>query len=398
MSNEDRSSGIAVPGVSRRAVLATGAATLVAGCQSDGFGSDARQTTVDIDCEASDGWRQYQTDAANSGTRTQRTPPFDAELTSVGSVSEFSGGVVVDDARRAFFGDQQAVRAIDVREGDERWRREFNSLVSATPVLACNAVVVQTSVRTYALDRSDGTTLWEASPGNQFAEPLSDGRHVFVASSVPTALDLRDGSTRWSHDLTDVTPWGCCLGDGCLVVTGLTDRGGVAVGLDAASGDRRWRTDLPNPVKASPTYRDGTAYVPDEGTHLVALSIETGDVEWRTRPYDSLPGGRWAATPTVAGDTVVVPSGNGGTTAAVDRASGETVWEVETGPTLAPPVATGSGVVVGTMNEGLFLVDADGTVVDRRTDTRAGSQMALTDAGLFYKTAGMDVEFVHLGE
>jgi outer membrane protein assembly factor BamB len=197
-------------------------------------------------------------------------------------------------------------------------------------VLACNTVLVQTSTKTYALDRSDGTTLWEASPGNQFAEPLSDGRSVFVASGAPTALDLRDGTVTWSHDLTDVTPWGCCLGNGILVVTGPTDGGGAVVGLDAASGDRRWRTDLSRVVKAAPTYRDGTVYVPDEGAQLVALTTDTGDVEWRTRPYDSIPGDRRATTPTVADDTVIVPSGNGGTTAAVDRANGEMAWELET--------------------------------------------------------------------
>ena len=59
-------------------------------------------------------------------------------------------------------------------------------------------------------------------------------------------------------------------------------------------------------MKPSLTYRDGTAYVPDEGAHLVALSVETRDVEWRTRPYDSVPGDRRATTPTVAGDTLVV--------------------------------------------------------------------------------------------
>ncbi|WP_255149133.1 PQQ-binding-like beta-propeller repeat protein [Halorarius halobius] len=381
--------------VSRRALLATGAAALAAGCQVGPLEGDDPGRTVAVDCDRSTGWRQYQTDAANSGVRAARPPSLDGDIERLAPVGERNGGVAVGDDG-VYFGDQQSVRALDVA-GRERWRREFRSLVYATPVLVCDAVVVQASTRTVALDRGDGTTLWEADAGAQFSEPLFDGERLFVAGGVTAAVDVADGTVRWSTDL-DVDPWGCCLGDGTLVVAGPTDDGGALVGLDAASGERLWRTDLSRALKAAPTFRDGVAYVPDEGNGVHAVDAATGDLLWQRRPYDEIPGDRRASSPTATGESVVVPSGNGGTTVGVDPSTGERRWSVETGPTLAPPVATGAGVLVGTMNEGLFRVGPDGDVRGRRSDTRAGSQMALTDAGLFYKTAGLDPGLVRFTE
>lgn len=379
----------------RRSLLATGAAALTAGCGAVGDLLGAGQGAVEVDCGHTGGWHQYQADAANSGTRALELPSFEASPTTLGPVEDWMGGVAVDADRRAFVSDSQDVWAVEAGDGSELWRRTFDSLVNTTPILRCNAVVVQTSMRTYALTKADGTTLWEASPGDPSAEPLVDDDRVFVASGVPTALDLEDGTEVWSRDVA-VDSWGACLGDDVVVVAGRTDGGGALVGLDAESGERVWRTDLPRGVKTPPTCADGTVYMPDEGNGLIAASVRSGDVEWRTEPYRRVGGLRRGATPAVVDDTVVLPSGNGPRTVGVDRASGETRWKLDTGPTLAPPLVTADGVLVGAVNDGLFLVAPDGTLLDRKADTRVGSQMALTEAGLFYQTGDLSAELVHL--
>ena len=387
---------IETPTLSRRGLLATATISFTAGCQAVGQFFDERNRSVEIHCDTTGGWHQYQRDAANTGTRSRQAPSFDFEPTAIDVVSERSGGIAVDAEQRVFVSDQQDIWVAEAGDDSEIWRRGFDSLIYSTPILTCNAVVVQTSTKTYALDKTAGTTLWEASPGSQFGEPLADGPRLFIPSGVLTARDIRDGSSIWNQELDGIEPWGCCLGDETLVIAGETDDGGALVGVDAATGEGQWRTDIQRPVKASPTYDDGTMYIPDEGNQLFALAVETGTVEWQTEPYEELPGRRRATTPTIAKDTVVVPSGNGGRTVGVDRFGGEPLWEVDSGPTLAPPLATESEVIVGTMNEGIFRIGTDGAVNDRLTDTRVGSQMALTDAGLFYKTAGVEVELVYI--
>jgi outer membrane protein assembly factor BamB len=148
------------------------------------------------------------------------------------------------------------------------------------------------------------------------------------------------------------------LGEGTLVVpleTGL-------VGLDAASGDERWRAgeDLqPEFAGASPLVVDGTVYMP-LGVSLYALDVTTGETRWRfpiglqslsmpavadgtvyfagqdTYVYalDAADGTeRWRtktdagveANVTVAAETVCVAT-DAGTVYALDRETGETRW------------------------------------------------------------------------
>jgi outer membrane protein assembly factor BamB len=396
LEEEVSASGTSSTVTSRRAFLATGVAALTAGCQAVGDLLGDEEETMNAGCGPSQGWHQYQVDAANSGRQALRVPSFDAEPTTLGGVEDFVGGVAVDAERRVFVSDEQEVWAVDADEERELWRRLLDAPVSGTPILGCDAVVVQTYDGTHALKKTDGSTIWEAGFGQLSGDPLADGRRIFVASDVPAALDVVDGTDVWTQDAVDLDPWGCCLGDGVLVVAGQTDGGGALVGLDAESGEHMWRTDLQRGVKTSPTFADGTVYVPDKGNGLVAVSTDSGDVEWQTDPYARIANTRRATTPTVVGETVVVSSGNGPTTVGVDRASGETRWELDTGPTLAPPLATESGVLVGAVNEGLFLVDPDGTLREHKRDTRVGSQMALTEAGLFYQTGHRSSELVHL--
>lgn len=381
--------------VTRRSFLALGAA-LSAGCQANWPSGGDQASTVTVECNTSGSWTQFQADAANTGACGRRAPSMDADLTELAEVAERSGGIVADGERRVFVVDQQDVWALDNAEASESWRRSFDSLVTTTPLLLCDALAVQTSIKTYALDSATGETLWEASPGNQFADPVLDGRHAYIASGVPTALDLRDGSTVWTHELSGVSPWGCCLADETVVVAGKRDDGGALVGLDAASGERQWRTDFGNPIKTSPTYDDGTAYVPDMWGGVYAVAAATGSVEWQTTVYEQLPSSRRSPTPTVVDGTLVVPSGNARRSVGLDAADGTEQWQLETGPTLAPALDTENGIVMGTMNEGLFLIGEGGSVSDSRADTRVASQMALRDDGLFFKAYGREISLSHL--
>ncbi len=375
----------------RRAVLAACGAALAAGCTAPDVIGGGREDVEALSCDRTGGWRQHQGDAANSGVATP-LPAIDGERdVLVEGLDELAvgAGVAVDADGRAFTGEERAVLAADPDDGAELWRRSLRTDVVGTPVLSCDGVVVQTRVRTVALDAVDGSVLWKREQNNAKGAPVADGETLYVPDDITGALDVASGEVRWTAEFDEgVSPQGCCLADGTLVLCGRRDGGGFLAGVDPESGERRWRTDLGVRVNAAPVSREGTVYVPDEANGVHAVAAASGERVWRAEPYEPYPGDRRGSTPTVVGSTVVVPGGNGAKTVGVDAETGASRWRIETGPVLAPPLSTPDGALVGTANEGLFLVSPDGEVVARATDTRAGAPMALTDAGLFYKTLG----------
>jgi outer membrane protein assembly factor BamB len=76
---------------------------------------------------------------------------------------------------------------------------------------------------------------------------------------------------------------------------------GNVLAVDADSGDRRFRTELPRLANGGLAYRDGRLYVGDAAGRLHALDAATGDRVWTTSLGDHAVG-----TPTTYGDRVYV--------------------------------------------------------------------------------------------
>lgn len=103
--------------------------------------------------------------------------------------------------------------------------------------------------------------------------------HLYVAtdSGVAMALDAETGDTLWRHDLgspSDSSP--AVAGD--LVYLGTRDHRMVA--LDIATGQPRWERDLGNIVLGSPIVVDGTLYIGSTNGNLEALDAATGGPRW----------------------------------------------------------------------------------------------------------------------
>lgn len=374
----------------RRAVLAALGAAATAGCADGTVPWVGREAVDALACDASGGWRQFQADPGNTGRTSVSPPSFDAEAEMlVDGIRNGAAapGVVVDDRGRVFAPDGTTTLGYDSRGGTELWRRSLDAPIAGTPVLACDGVVVATITGTVALSADDGGILWEQSLGGS-GPPVADDETIYLPGGVTSALDVASGAKRWTTEFDDVSVRTCCLADGTLVVAGKTEAGGMLVGLDPGTGEKRWRTDARNQISAAPAYHDGTVYVPDEGNQVYAVDAETGDVRWQVAAYGDYPGDRRGSAPAVTGSTVVVPSGNGETTVGLDRETGDRRWTLDTAQVLGSPIPTENGVVIGSINQGLYRVSESGEVTDRATDTRAGGPMALTEAGLFYKTAG----------
>ena len=124
--------------------------------------------------------------------------------------------------------------------------------------------------------------------------------------------------------------------DGLLVTTGRVDGGVFCFALDAETGKQRWKTQVGRTsrnVMSTPTVHDGRVYAVDPDGELVCLRASDGKILWQ-RSYVEEFGGRlmsgrgYGESPLIDGDRLLVtPGGAEAMVVALDRKTGQTVWE-----------------------------------------------------------------------
>ena len=211
----------------------------------------------------------------------------------------------------------------------------------------------------------DGELVWSHFGGAPVtARPtMADGR-VFVGSvdDVLYALDAASGDLVWRYarpeDPTrhsELTLFGAPspVLDGDLLLAGFSD--GAAVALSASSGTTQWERRVgegtyPDLI-GTPVVADGDLYVGGFSEPLVSLDLDTKSVRWRVDAGT-------ADASLVDGDRLYHP-GSDGKLRAIDRRTGATIWtwDSETSGALTTPQATGAGLMLGSSDGGLYLVD-----------------------------------------
>lgn len=188
----------------------------------------------------------------------------------------------------------------------------------------------------------------------------------------------RDGQvTGWPDRLADPGAWPEALEPGWRVEVGLGHASPVVVGeqvfvfsregedetlraLDAATGEARWKSGYPAPYtmhrsalshgpgpKATPEVAGGRVFTLGISGILSAWNATDGALLWRRTEEDRFRAAQWPLYGTGAsplalpgGETVLVHLGEpaGGVLAALDAATGETVWEIAgDGPAYVSP-------------------------------------------------------------
>ena len=129
------------------------------------------------------------------------------------------------------------------------------------------------------------------------------------------------------------------VSDGTIYVQGSRSGRSVVFALDAAGGGVRWERELGprlrdsrgNGPRGTPTVAGDSLYALTGMGELARIALVDGSVRWRRnilRDFDQR-NISWgiSESPLIEGDSVVVmPGGDRGAIAALDRESGETVW------------------------------------------------------------------------
>ncbi|QDO88252.1 S8 family serine peptidase [Ornithinimicrobium ciconiae] len=292
----------------------------------------------------------------------------------------------------------------------QEWSTRLGAALFNSPVAdATSAYVLDNTGRLTAVDLATGQTRWQVpTGGGQRATPAisPDGTTVYVTtgnSATMLALSAADGSTTWSYSFdgdvpTYATP---TVVDGTVYVAAGSGDAGSVHAVDAATGERVWRTPIGGGVFFGPSVADGVAVAASTGTGtVVGLDTTTGELLWQrsdtisitlpaidagkvylgtTNPeftngtllaLDLQTGAQlWQAeghgdsqgsSPVLYGDLVILGSHTAGAVSAYDATSGELVWNHFVGSAVTSSVAvTTSGVVLGaSQNWGVYALDA----------------------------------------
>jgi polyvinyl alcohol dehydrogenase (cytochrome) len=418
----------------RTVAIVLGAAALLAGCDSGSdSGSDGDSSAASTVESGGVDWPLSNRDLANTrfaaGESTLTADTVD-DLTETWSIDELVGvsgtPVVVDGV--AYFGDWTSmVRAVEAKTGDEIWTTELAGLVLGSPAVDGNALYVAGGRTLYRLDRATGEIGWEATTNEHSfamisASPVVADGLVFqgVASgevAVPMddytfrgsigAYDAATGAEEWrlvttpgddtggagvgiwSTPAVDVERGLLYVGTGNTYEEPSSDLADSLLAIDYATGEVEWSTQFTNPdvfSAGNPTGKDAdVGAAPNmwtsDGQDLVgagdktgvyrALDRDTGDVVWETRlTPGSLFGGDIGTSAFVDGKIIVASNvGNPETNVptnvakvfALDPASGEILWEAEEiEGSIYAPVSGAPGIAfVGTTNGALLALDAE---------------------------------------
>ncbi len=372
-------------------------------------------------------------DAVGSGTLDRLEQVWFAE-----TEAEVTGApAVTDDA--LFVGDWSGrVYALNRATGEQLWTRDlpphppvYAGQIPASPVVTevdgQEALVVASGRTAWALSTTDGEPLWqhvlgdpdddedpiqiEASPA--VAEGLvilpTDVHNDLDHSSGLVALDLADGTSRWTWDPEEGTPsngcgsiWGSpsvdveaglvVVGTGsCFVEDSFTDHTEAIVGVDLATGEARWSFQ-PRPFNGEDWDFAGAPNLFDIGDRPVAglgnkdgsyyvVDRESGELVWQAEAVPPAATGTGFAFGGFIGATAVGPDADGrlvvaGGTAVgdcpcqhgLDAATGEILWQSdEAGGTYGASGAAGGAVFASGIDQTLRAFDlADGEVLWER--------------------------------
>jgi outer membrane protein assembly factor BamB len=223
-------------------------------------------------------------------------PTAGASLAWTAELGEETTGAAVTDGQRVYIEDSTGrLTALDMASGTVAWAAVVGTEGSGvTPVLAGDAILASDTAEPYAiqaLDAATGAVRWTVTDQWFYEQPVVVGDTVVVSKGYEVlALALADGSERWLTEMDDDTLWTGLTPAGDVLVAGTSN--GHVVGLDAATGDVRFRTPMPRGDKTiwSVGVVGDVVLAYDDDAYVTALSAASGEQLWTLDAGASFPG------------------------------------------------------------------------------------------------------------
>lgn len=203
-----------------------------------------------------------------------------------------------------------SITCLRASDGAVRWQydtKDLSGLLSRPVVVDTRVLVTSIDGSLRCLDLTSGSVNWQVEDVVTSAAPAivtAEGRtRVIVAGldGLVGAYDLNDGQRLWEQDYNLPFEVDLVAMEGIVVAASSKD---VALGIDAKTGQQRWRTPIGRGVVVPP-FVTGTrvVLVGDDGS-LMVLDGRAGNVRWQD---DALDGA--TATPVAHGERLFVADG-----------------------------------------------------------------------------------------
>lgn len=260
--------------------------------------------------------------------------------------------------------------------GEELQQRTLGSayqrFLYGSPVVFGNRVYAGTYAYFAAFDTDTKTEQWSQSYGADWiggnAAPATDGTTVVVpanwAKNSLRGVSAATGETIWESSTRGL--------HGSPVIAGetvvFTTYDGKINAVSLADGKERWSVGVDGPSATTPAVKGDVVVAGGTGS-VKAFQLEDGKVLWTfpisTSPLKMSPYNNTYASlvgsPTIVGDTVYVPSGDG-RLYVLNLADGKLAWSMNFGtPILSAPCISGNALYLTTYDGHVYaLTDASG--------------------------------------
>ncbi len=246
-----------------------------------------------------------------------------------------------------YVGDLDGVlHAVDAGSGERVWTFETGAEIKSSAVVTDGVVLIGSyDAQLYALEEATGELRWTvATDGQLHATPAVRDGLAFVAGcdGVFRAIDVTDGAEAYSIVI------GAYTGASTLLVGDRAYFGTYeyeVLALDLTERNVAWRYSNPGrefPFLSSAAHVDGMVVLGGRDKFVHGIDAGTGEARWRFETR-----ARVDSSPVVAGDRVFVGSSDG-RLYALDTRTGEAGWEFNAGAALtASPAIAGGRLVIG---------------------------------------------------
>jgi outer membrane protein assembly factor BamB len=242
-----------------------------------------------------------------------------------------------------------------VAPGKRAWRFNANASVSSV-AQAGNVVYVATNGNAiFALNATTGKQIWKRTTTSELNGRLmvAGGSVVVSGGNGPYALAAAHGNQLWNIKSESGSPLLVNGGVAYVAFAAKSNVTGGVTALDPASGNILWTYQF-GPVAdiaGQPAVADGVVYVTSTNGELFALSAANGAKRQKVTGFGAFGAGTIAV---ISGVVYAGLDDKKGTVAAVNTASGKTLWRQSLGAATFPPyVATSNGIIfAGTVNGG----------------------------------------------
>jgi outer membrane protein assembly factor BamB len=302
---------------------------------------------------------------------------------------EIPSGIAADEEMVATSYTNGQVFGMKLQGGESIWSQKLGETISAPPAISSKSIIVcSESGKVTALDRSSGRVIWDVQlPGAIYADLLVIGPTGYVGSykGTMTAINLTDGEILWQLDTGGPILAGAMEKDGILYFG--TSIGSVYA-LDISNGKLQWEkpVQLSGGIESTPVLTENRLVIGTNDSRLYSLDLNGKDYYWSYSTTDSI----YASSLVEASNVYLFSIGQ--SSAAVDLASGESIWEQELPVAVKNTPVINNSVIyfAGTTQPFLYEMDVTSGKITGKANTGDWIEIGPIEAGGYLLLAGKD--------